>query len=92
MNSRSLPLGALLSSWKGFFPSRRQLRAVPEQGPVAALHRQLLLRLAHLHALGDAVVDAGGVSDDEGRALVGLGLLQGLHHVGGVGAMDTWAT
>ena len=53
--------------------------------PVAGLHRLLLLELGNPHAALDAVVDTGRVGDDQGRARIGLGLLDGLEglvHVG----------
>ena len=58
---------------------------VPEV-PVAALDGELLLVLRATHADLDAVVDAGGVADDERRAVVGLGLLDDLEVLGLAGA------
>ncbi len=57
------------------------VRIESEQIPVTALDSLLHLLLAVLHTALDAVHLAGGVSDDEGRALVSLGLgdsLEGL--------------
>ena len=58
---------------------------VPEV-PVAALDGFLLLVLRAAHTNLDAVVDAGGVADDERRAVVGLGLLDDVEVLGLAGA------
>ena len=52
------------------------------QVPVAALDGLLLLVLRAAHTDLDAVVDAGGVADDERRAVVGLGLLDDVEVLG----------
>ncbi|MPM12584.1 hypothetical protein SDC9_58937 [bioreactor metagenome] len=57
-----------------------------EQVPVAALHGLLHLHLRVGHAALDGVHLAGGVADDQGRAGIGLGLLNGLEGLGKVGA------
>ena len=59
-----------------------------EQVPVAAVHGLLHLLLAVHHAALDGVHLAGGVADDEGRAMIGLGLGNGLQGLGGVGAQS----
>ena len=56
------------------------------QVPVAALDGFLLLVLRAAHTNLDAVVDAGGVADDERRAVVGLGLLDDVEVLGLAGA------
>ena len=58
---------------------------VPEV-PVAALDGLLLLVLRAAHTDLDTVVDAGGVADDERRAVVGLGLLDDVEVLGLAGA------
>ena len=55
-----------------------ELGIVAEEGPVAALDGELLLLDALAHALDHAVVDAGGVSDDDGGAFVRRGFLEAL--------------
>ena len=57
-----------------------------EQVPVAAVHGLLHFLLAVHHAALDAVHLAGAVADDEGRAVIGLGLGDGLDGLRGVGA------
>ena len=54
--------------------------------PVAGLDGAGDLQLGLVHL--DAVVDAGRVGDDEGRAVIGFGLGQGLEHLGGIGHGD----
>ena len=56
------------------------------QVPVAALDGFLLLVLRAAHTDLDAVVDAGGVADDERRAVIGLGLLDDIEVLGLAGA------
>jgi len=56
------------------------------QVPVAALDGLLLLVLRAAHTDLDTVVDAGGVADDERRAVVGLGLLDDVEVLGLAGA------
>ena len=53
--------------------------------PVTALDGALHLELAVLHAALDGVHLAGAVADDQGRAVVGLGLLDGLQGLRRVG-------
>ena len=70
---------------EGILALRLQGGVKAEHIPVAALHGLLHLGLAVGHAALDGVHLTGGVADDEGRAVVGLGLLdslQGLVHVG----------
>ena len=62
------------------------LGIVVPQVPVAALDGLLLLVLRAAHTDLDAVVDAGGVADDERRAVVGLGLLDDVEVLGLAGA------
>jgi len=59
---------------------------VAVQGPQAAVHSLLHLGLHVVHAGLDAVVDAGGVGDDDGGTLVGHSLGDGLHQLSGIGA------
>ena len=62
-----------------------EIGIVAEEGPVAALDGELLLLDALAHALDHAVVDAGGVSDDDGGAFVLGSFLEALDEVRGVG-------
>ena len=54
--------------------------------PVAGLDGAGDLQLGLVHL--DAVVDAGRVGDDQGRAVIGLGLGHGLEHLGGIAHGD----
>ena len=57
-----------------------------EQVPIAALNGLLHFLLAVDHAALDGVHLAGGVADDQGRAVVGLGLGNSLDGLVGIGA------
>ena len=82
----------LLITARGLLGIERELLAgssggiEPEQVPVAALDSLLHFLLAVDHAALDGVHLAGAVADDEGRAVVGLGLVDGLEGLSRVGA------
>lgn len=55
-----------------------KIRVVPVEVPVTAVNGKLLLLLAQTHTSLQTVIDARCVGDDEGRTVVGLGLLDGV--------------
>ncbi|CAN4028293.1 Acyltransferase family protein, partial [Dysosmobacter welbionis] len=67
---------------EGVLPLRDPAGIIPVQMPVAALHRLLHLLLRAAHARLDTVLQAGAVSDDDGRAGIGLCLPDGLQGLG----------
>ena len=71
---------------QGVLPGLRQAGVVPQQVPVPGPDGLLHLHHGPVHPRLQPVVDAGGVGDDEGGAVVALGLPQGFEGLGGVGA------
>ena len=73
---QQLAIGLLAGQDERILTLGLQLGHIAPQGPVAALAGQLLLQLSLAHALGDTVVDAGSVSDEDGGAVMCLSFLQ----------------
>lgn len=63
-----------------------EARIVTEGGEVTAFDGFLLLLNRVDEAAFDVLLGAGAVADDQGRAVIGFGFLQGLDGFGGVGA------
>ena len=61
-------------------------RVIAEEIPVTAINGLLHLGIAAGHAALDGVHLAGAVTDNEGGAVIGLGLVDGLERLGRVGA------
>ena len=73
---QQLAIGLLAGQDERILTLGLQLGHIAPQRPIAALAGFLLLQLSLAHALGDTVVDAGSVSDEDGGTVMCLSFLQ----------------